>query len=95
MNHHAFDADDFALTRRDFLQRTGLGFGAAGLASLLGSSAPAFGADAPNPMLPKQPHFLGSAKRVIHIFLNGGLSHVDSFDPKPLLNELHGCCRCY
>lgn len=90
MDHHALDADDFALTRRDFLQRTGLGFGAAGLASLLGSTQSAFGASALNPMTPKQPHFPGTAKRVIHIFMNGGLSHVDTFDPKPILDKYHG-----
>ncbi|PCJ58409.1 MAG: sulfatase [Candidatus Hydrogenedentota bacterium] len=93
MDNHKLDIDDFALTRRDFLQRTGLGFGAYGLGSLLGGEA--FGTEtnanvALSPMAPKQPHFPGKAKRVIHIFLNGGLSHVDSFDPKPILDKYHG-----
>lgn len=91
MDHHALDPSDFALTRRDFLQRTGMGFGAAGLANLLGPPT-VLGAESSdiNPMAPKQPHFPGKAKRVVHIFFNGGLSHVDSFDPKPLLDEYHG-----
>jgi hypothetical protein len=88
MDHHQFDSNDFALTRRDFLQRTGLGFGTMGLASLLGGNASA--ASGVSPMSPKAPHFAGKAKRVIHIFFNGGLSHLDSFDPKPILDKYHG-----
>src|ERR1700758_3805689 len=40
-----------------------------------------------NPLAPKAPHFPGTAKRVIWIYLSGGMSHVDSFDPKPKLAE--------
>jgi len=93
MDHHALEPDDFALTRRDFLQRSGMGFGLAGLASLMGASPSAMaasGSSAVSPMIAKQPHFPAKAKRVIHIFLNGGLSHVDSFDPKPILDKYHG-----
>jgi len=43
-----------------------------------------------NPMLPKAPHFTGKAKHVIHLFMNGGPSHVDTFDPKPLLEKYAG-----
>jgi hypothetical protein len=43
-----------------------------------------------NPLAPKQPHFPGKAKRVIHIFANGGASHVDTFDPKPALEKYAG-----
>src|ERR1700682_5203268 len=43
--------------------------------------------DAVNPLAPKAPHFPGTAKRVIFIYLSGGLAHVDSFDPKPKLAE--------
>ncbi len=42
------------------------------------------------PLSPKPPHFPGKAKHVIHIFANGGASQVDTFDPKPILNEWHG-----
>ena len=43
-----------------------------------------------NPMLPKGPHYAPKAKRVIHLFMNGGPSHVDTFDPKPELTKWHG-----
>ena len=43
-----------------------------------------------NPMFPKGPHFAPKAKRVIHLFMNGGPSHVDTFDPKPELSKWHG-----
>ncbi len=89
MGHHQTTIDDFVLNRRDFLKRTGMGFGAVGLAStVLGSGSDAYGAI--NPTAPKAPHFEGKAKRVVHIFHNGGLSHVDSFDPKPALTKNHG-----
>ncbi len=89
MSHHKPTADDFVLNRRDFLKRTGMGFGAMGLAStLLGGSTNAFGAL--NPTAPQRPHFEGKAKRVVHIFHNGGLSQVDSFDPKPSLAKYAG-----
>lgn len=96
MNHHPLTSDDCVHTRRDFLRRTGMGLGAFGLGMLLGPSAlhgDAYAAtpgQAPNPMLPRQPQFAGKAKRVVHIFLNGGLSHVDSFDPKPALETYAG-----
>jgi hypothetical protein len=48
------------------------------------------GASAINPLAPKQPQFPAKAKRVIHLFMNGGPSHVDTFDPKPMLNKYHG-----
>ena len=44
----------------------------------------------PAPLAPKAPHFPGKAKRVIHFFLNGGPSHVDTFDPKPALAKYAG-----
>ncbi len=84
MSNHALTIDDFCLNRRDFLRRTGLGFGAMGLASLLG---PVALGDNNNPMAPRGPHFAPRAKRVIHVFFNGGLSHVDTFDPKPALEK--------
>ena len=48
------------------------------------------GKSAGSPLLPKASHFLSRAKRVIHIFLNGGPSQVDTFDPKPALHEYAG-----
>ncbi len=75
-------------SRRDMLLRSGIGIGALALPSLLQSSA---SPSAPvNPMLPKEPHFPAKAKHVIHLFMNGGPSHVDTFDPKPTLNRWAG-----
>jgi hypothetical protein len=81
------------LTRRDFLCRSGMGFASLGLAGLMASNGlvSAAPADATvSPLAPKQPHFPAKAKRVIHIFANGGPSHVDTFDPKPLLETYAG-----
>jgi hypothetical protein len=89
------------LTRRELLGRMGNGFAALGLAAVLGgegllgapaqAAAPAKGeAAALNPMAPRKPHFPGRAKRVIFLFMNGGPSHVDTFDPKPKLAEYAG-----
>jgi hypothetical protein len=47
-------------------------------------------AAAVNPLAPRQPHFTPKAKRVIHLFMNGGPSQVDTFDPKPMLDKYHG-----
>ena len=85
------------LTRRELLSRSGLGMGAIGLAGVLngsgvlsgGSTVSAAGGPL-NPLAPKQPHFPARAKRVIHLFMNGGPSQVDTFDPKPLLTKWHG-----
>src|SRR5262245_7721946 len=87
--------EDSFLTRRDFLGRCGMGFGMIGLANILAPQplSAADGADqvsANSPLAPHAPHFLARAKRVIHIFANGGPSHVDTFDPKPALARLHG-----
>jgi hypothetical protein len=75
------------LSRRDFLLRCGMGMGALGLAQTIGGIE--IGA-ATNSLAAKQPHFAPKAKRVIHFFLNGGPSHVDTFDPKPALEKYAG-----
>ncbi|QDU25370.1 hypothetical protein ETAA8_04360 [Anatilimnocola aggregata] len=78
-------------SRRELLQRSGLGLGALGLASLLGESGHQVQAkEIAGPLAPRAPHFAGKAKRVIHFFLNGGPSHVDTFDPKPALEKYAG-----
>jgi hypothetical protein len=69
-------------TRRDLLLEAGRGFGALALASLLEA--------ADNPLAPKPPHSPAKAKAVIHLFMHGGVSHVDTFDPKPELNKRNG-----
>ena len=85
-----------ALSRRDFLTRTGLGLGALSLQTL-GDPAAATGTlDGPaslaslSPLAPKPPHFAPKARRVVHFFLNGGPSQVDTFDPKPALAKYAG-----
>ena len=42
------------------------------------------------PLAPRAPHFAAKAKQVVHLFMNGGPSHVDTFDPKPMLTKYHG-----
>ncbi len=89
MNHHPPRLEDFFQTRREFLSRCGLGMGALGLAGLL--SPDLFAADSSAaPLAPRQPHFPARAKRVIHLFMQGGPSHVDTFDPKPALAKYDG-----
>lgn len=74
-------------SRREFLLRGGAGFGALALSGLLqGDPMPRVGSDA----APPGPRFAPRAKRVIFLFMEGGPSHLDLFDPKPRLNELAG-----
>jgi hypothetical protein len=74
------------------LARSGAGMGMLALADVLAAQVPP--APAPGtpsgPMAPRPPHFQARARRVIHLFMNGGPSHVDTFDPKPLLARYHG-----
>ncbi|HSQ55489.1 MAG TPA: DUF1501 domain-containing protein [Gemmata sp.] len=79
------------ITRRELLARSGTGLGIIGLAGLLTeqSVAHASGSSA-NPLSPRPPHFKPKAKHVIHLFMNGGPSQVDTFDPKPALEKRHG-----
>src|SRR5260370_8245744 len=71
-------------SRREMLQRMCTGFGVVGLAGLLGPEALAAAS------AERRPHFAPRAKRVIFLFLNGGPSHVDTFDPKPALKAYAG-----
>lgn len=80
---------DFQWNRRSLLQRTGLGIGALGLASLFSEEAKSDQTGA-STLGARPPHFPAKAKRVIHFFLNGGPSHVDTFDPKPALQKYAG-----
>lgn len=82
------------LNRRDLLRRSGMGLGLLGLAGVM-SDAGAFpttvqAAGTSNPMMERAPHFPAKAKHVIHLFMNGGPSHVDTFDPKPALDKHAG-----
>lgn len=85
---------DSQLSRRELLRRSGMGLGMLSLAALFEGDARADGgasrAAYANPMAPKQPHFPAKAKHVIHLFMNGGPSHIDTFDPKPSLEKYAG-----
>ncbi|WP_439622174.1 DUF1501 domain-containing protein [Gemmata sp.] len=78
------------LSRRDMLTRTANGFGAAALAALLADDGRASAAETPDPFAPKKPQFPAKAKSVIVLFMDGGVSQVDSFDPKPMLDKFNG-----
>jgi len=69
------------MTRRQLLQSIGSGFGMMSFAGLEAAS---------DPLAARQPHFPARAKHVIYLFLNGGPSQVDTFDPKPALTRFHG-----
>jgi hypothetical protein len=92
---HELQLEDRFLTRRDFLCRCGMGMGALGLASLMdaaGLLTSTARADSSllSPLAPRLPQFPGKAKQVIHLFMAGGPSHVDTFDPKPALAKYAG-----
>lgn len=84
-----FDPSNHTSSRRVFLERSGTGFGALALAGVM-QSENAGAAQALSPLAPKQPHFPVKAKRVIHIFAQGGPSHIDTWDPKPELTAQDG-----
>ncbi len=77
-----------AYSRRDMLLKSGTGFGALALASLLNAEKSKF--KTKNPLAPKPSPLKARAKSVIFLFMEGGPSHIDLFDPKPLLNQLAG-----
>src|SRR5271165_3419861 len=79
------------LSRRELLGRYGTGMGLIGLAGLLADqSTQAAEPAAQDPLSPRKPHFRPRAKRIIHLYMNGGPSQVDTFDPKPALEKYHG-----
>ncbi|HRX56315.1 MAG TPA: DUF1501 domain-containing protein, partial [Verrucomicrobiales bacterium] len=76
--------------RRQVLQTAGAGFGALALQTLLGGEPASVAASPRNPLAALAPHFAPRAKSVIFLFMYGGPSHVDLFDPKPALAKWHG-----
>ena len=85
--------NDRLISRRQALWRSGMGMGALGLAGVLrgvGAMQAAETMSSGSPLAPRQPHFAARAKRVIHLFMNGGPSQLDTFDPKPLLQNWAG-----
>lgn len=75
------------ISRRRMLASAGTGLGMLGLHALMADDS---GASIASPLAPKSPHFPAKAKRIIHIYLNGGPSQVDTFDPKPMLAKYDG-----
>jgi hypothetical protein len=75
------------MNRRDMLRRAGGGFASIGLAGVLADQGLLA---SESPLVPKPPHAKPKAKRIIHLFMNGGPSQVDTFDPKPALEKYHG-----
>ena len=73
------------LTRREYLMRATNGFAGLALADLLATEA-----HAASPLAEKRPHFAAKAKHCVFLFMNGGPSQVDTFDPKPALKKYHG-----
>ena len=81
------DILSYPISRRAMLARCGMGLGSLGLLTLLQDEGLL---GAVNPLAPKQTHFVGKAKAVIWIFVNGGPSHVDTWDYKPALEKMDG-----
>ncbi len=77
------------LSRREALLRSGTGFGSLALADLMINESNAE-VGKMDPLAPKQAHYPSKAKHVVHLFMNGGPSQVDTFDPKPMLDKYHG-----
>jgi len=76
-------------TRREFIRDAFCGFGGLAYASMLNAEA-LRNPSTKNPLAPRIPHFTPKAKSVIFLYMSGGPSQMETFDPKPLLNELHG-----
>lgn len=84
----------FPMTRRDLLRRSGCGFGMLGLMGVLNQedrrSRAAAAESAAQALAPKSPHYPAKTQHIVHLFMNGGPSHVDSFDEKTELARYHG-----
>ncbi|MCS5702265.1 MAG: DUF1501 domain-containing protein, partial [Acidobacteria bacterium] len=80
----------WSFDRRSFLQRTAAGFGWLAMAALHADKTHAENSNSKNPLAPRKPHFPARAKRVIFLFMEGGPSHLDSFDWRPELARVGG-----
>src|SRR5438105_2887988 len=89
MSHHVPNLKNHFLTRRGMLGRVGMGFGSLALGSFF-SDSKANAAASTNPLSIRSSQFAPKAKRVVHLFMNGGPSQVDTFDPKPMLEKYDG-----
>ncbi len=83
-----------AASRREFLSQAALGFGGVALTALAAAPSSAVAsvrrAESASPLEPVAPHFPARARSVILLYMDGGVSQVDTFDPKPLLEKEHG-----
>src|SRR5262245_61790568 len=78
------------LNRRAFLRQAGCGFESIALAAMCAEAGGVAEDRAGDPLAPKRPHHQPRAKNVIFLYMDGGPSQVDTFDPKPRLNAEHG-----
>ena len=82
------------ISRRDMLRQSAMGFGSLALTHMLTQDGKAIEdegrRDSKKPFLPRDPHFPAQAKHVIYLYLDGGPSHVDTWDPKPRLEKENG-----
>jgi hypothetical protein len=90
MSKHEANPEDRFLTRRELLHACGMSFGALAFAQLFEQTVRAQDKGFANPLAAKPPHFAPKVKRVVHLFMNGGPSQVDTFDPKPMLTKYDG-----
>src|SRR5260370_28315265 len=77
-------------SRREFLLKAGAGVGSLGLSGLLQRAGLLPAAESDNPLAPRTPPLPAKAKAVIFLFMEGGPSHLDTFDPKPVLTKMNG-----
>ncbi|MEQ1828391.1 MAG: DUF1501 domain-containing protein [Pirellula sp.] len=87
-----YSISDF-VRRRWMLKNSAAGFGYLAFQGMLNQSladAAPMASSSTNPLAPKQPHFTARAKRIVFLYMKGGPSHVDTFDPKPMLDRDHG-----
>src|SRR6188474_2811584 len=90
MRHELNHTDIPLLSRRSFFEHAATGLQGAALLHLLSRDLRSDESrEAPN-LLPRKPHLPAKAKSVIHLFMNGGPSQMDLFDPKPMLDKMHG-----
>jgi len=80
----------YCMTRREMLKSFACGFASVAFSGLFGQNLLQAGNARPNPLIPRPPHFKARARSIIFLYMDGGVSQVDSFDYKPLLEKHHG-----
>src|SRR5215510_8733631 len=88
--HPLYQQTEKPVSRRSWLRAAGCGFGYLSLSALLADEFKALAASSDNPLAPRPPHFEPKARRVIFLFMHGGPSSIDTFDPKERLSRDHG-----